>query len=95
MSSSPTTTPKRPERPAVSLDMRSTLVGSRLAIPHMTEPGGSISHTASVAVLVGGVLQTSYDAVKAAVVSITKSVVTRYGPKNIRCNAIAPGALPR
>ena len=94
MSSSPTTTPKRPERPAVSLDMRSTLVGSRLAIPHTTERG-SISHTASVAALVGGVLQTSYDAVKAAVVSITKSVVTRYGPKNIRCNAIAPGALPR
>ncbi|MGW2131861.1 SDR family NAD(P)-dependent oxidoreductase [Streptomyces coelicoflavus] len=79
---------------AVGLNMRSTLVGSRLAIPHMIESGGgSIINTASVAALVGDVLQTSYGAVKAAVVNITKSVATQYGPKNIRCNAIAPGAV--
>ncbi|WP_406492014.1 SDR family oxidoreductase [Streptomyces sp. NBC_00846] len=79
---------------AVSLNMRSTLLGSRHAIPHMVRSGGgSIINTASVAALVGDVLQTSYGAVKAAVVSITKSVTTQYGPKNIRCNAIAPGAV--
>lgn len=79
---------------AVALNMRSTLVGSRHAIPHMIRAGGgSIINTASVAALVGDVLQTSYGAVKAAVVSITKSVATQYGPQNIRCNAIAPGAV--
>ncbi|MFJ2702155.1 SDR family NAD(P)-dependent oxidoreductase [Streptomyces sp. NPDC087428] len=79
---------------AVALNMRSTLLGSRHAIPHMIRAGGgSIINTASVAALVGDVLQTSYGAVKAAVVSITKSVATQYGPRNIRCNAIAPGAV--
>ncbi len=79
---------------AVALNMRSTLLGSRHAMPHMIRAGGgSIINTASVAALVGDVLQTSYGAVKAAVVSITKSVATQYGPQNIRCNAIAPGAV--
>lgn len=79
---------------AVALNMRSTLLGSRHAIPHMIRAGGgAIINTASVAALVGDVLQTSYGAVKAAVVSITKSVATQYGPQNIRCNAIAPGAV--
>ncbi|MFC8176736.1 SDR family NAD(P)-dependent oxidoreductase [Streptomyces sp. NPDC057325] len=79
---------------AVTLNMRSTLLGSRHAIPHMIRAGGgSIINTASVAALVGDVLQTAYGAVKAAVVSITKSTATQYGPKNIRCNAIAPGAV--
>ncbi|MET9345549.1 SDR family NAD(P)-dependent oxidoreductase [Streptomyces termitum] len=79
---------------AVALNVRSTLLGSRHAIPHMIRAGGgSVINTASVAALVGDVLQTSYGAVKAAVVSLTKSLATQYGPHGIRCNAIAPGAV--
>ncbi|MFC9468373.1 SDR family NAD(P)-dependent oxidoreductase [Streptomyces coelicoflavus] len=79
---------------AVSRNVTSTLLGSRHAIPHMIRAGGgSIINTASVAALVGDVLQTSYGAVKAAVVSITKSTAVQYGPHNVRCNAIAPGAV--
>ncbi|MEV0278764.1 SDR family NAD(P)-dependent oxidoreductase [Streptomyces sp. NPDC050610] len=79
---------------AVALNMRSTLLGSRHAIPHMIRAGGgSVINTASVAALVGDVTQTAYGAVKAAVVNITKSIATQYGPENIRCNAIAPGAV--
>ncbi|MER8237187.1 SDR family NAD(P)-dependent oxidoreductase [Streptomyces sp. NPDC094049] len=79
---------------AVALNVRSTLLGSRHAVPHMIRAGGgSIVNTASVAALVGDVLQTSYGAVKAAVVSLTKSIATQYGPQGIRCNAVAPGAV--
>ncbi|MFF8593535.1 SDR family NAD(P)-dependent oxidoreductase [Streptomyces sp. NPDC015220] len=79
---------------AVALNMRSTLLGARYAVPHMIRAGGgSIINTASVAALVGDVLQTSYGAVKAAVVSITKSIAVQYGPQRVRCNAIAPGAV--
>ncbi|MET9401426.1 SDR family NAD(P)-dependent oxidoreductase [Kitasatospora sp. NPDC002965] len=79
---------------AVALNMRSTLLGSRHAVPHMIRAGGgSIVNTASVAALVGDVLQTSYGAVKAAVVSITKSIAVQYGPQHVRCNAVAPGAV--
>ncbi|MFE6776877.1 SDR family NAD(P)-dependent oxidoreductase [Streptomyces sp. NPDC057702] len=79
---------------AVARNVRSTLVGARHAIPHMIRAGGgSIINTASVAALVGDVLQTSYGAVKAAVVSVTKSIAVQYGPQYVRCNAIAPGAV--
>ncbi|MFD4998091.1 SDR family NAD(P)-dependent oxidoreductase [Streptomyces buecherae] len=79
---------------AVDRNVRSTLWGARYAVPHMVRAGGgSVINTASVAALVGDVLQTSYGAVKAAVVSITKSIAVQYGPQNVRCNAIAPGAV--
>ncbi|MEV6345500.1 SDR family NAD(P)-dependent oxidoreductase [Actinoplanes sp. NPDC051851] len=79
---------------AVGLNVRSTLLGCRHAIPHMIRAGGgSIVNTASVAALVGDVTQISYGAVKAAVVNLTKSIATQYGPDRIRCNAIAPGAV--
>ncbi|MGC5343044.1 SDR family NAD(P)-dependent oxidoreductase [Streptomyces sp. DT24] len=79
---------------AVDRNVRSTLIGSRHAVPHMIRGGGgSIINTASVAGLVGDVLQISYGAVKAAVVNITKSIAVQYGPQNIRCNAVAPGAI--
>ncbi|WP_037612554.1 SDR family NAD(P)-dependent oxidoreductase [Streptomyces albus] len=79
---------------AVALNMRSTLLGARHAVPHMIRAGGgSVINTASVAALVGDVLQTSYGAVKAAVVSMTKSIAVQYGPQRVRCNAVAPGAV--
>ncbi|KUF16457.1 MULTISPECIES: SDR family NAD(P)-dependent oxidoreductase [Streptomyces] len=79
---------------AVARNMTSTILGTRHALPLMIRAGGgSIINTASVAALVGDVLQTSYGAVKAAVVSITKSTAVQYGPHNVRCNAIAPGAV--
>ncbi|WP_369206484.1 SDR family NAD(P)-dependent oxidoreductase [Streptomyces sp. PU-14G] len=79
---------------AVARNLRSTLLGTRHALPHMIRAGGgSIINTASVAALVGDVLQTSYGAVKAAVVNITKSTAVQYGPQNVRCNAVAPGAV--
>ncbi|MEU5696502.1 SDR family NAD(P)-dependent oxidoreductase [Actinosynnema sp. NPDC020468] len=79
---------------AVSLNLRSTLYGARHAMPHLIRAGGgSIVNTASVAALVGDVTQTSYGAVKAAVVSLTKSIAVQYGPQRVRCNAIAPGAV--
>lgn len=79
---------------AVSRNVRSTLLGTRYALPHLIRSGGgSIINTASVAALAGDVLQTSYGAVKAAVVSLTKSVAVQYGPQNVRCNAVAPGAV--
>ncbi|MFF4416505.1 SDR family NAD(P)-dependent oxidoreductase [Streptosporangium sp. NPDC001559] len=79
---------------AVALNVRSTLLGCRYALPHMIEAGGgSIVNTASVAGLVGDVLQISYGAVKAAVINLTKSIAVQYGPHRVRCNAVAPGAV--
>lgn len=78
----------------MALNVRSTLVGTRLALPHMIEAGGgSIINTASVAGISGDFLQLAYGTAKAAVIRMTEYVATQYGPKNVRCNAVAPGAV--
>lgn len=79
---------------AMNLNVRSTVVTSRLAIPHMIAAGGgSIVNTASIAGVEGDSVQCAYGAAKAAVISLTRYVATQYGPHAIRCNAVAPGAV--
>lgn len=79
---------------AVELNVRSTLTGTRYALPHLIRAGGgSVVNTASVAGLLGDSLQISYGAVKAAVINITRYVAVQYGPRGVRCNAVAPGAV--
>jgi NAD(P)-dependent dehydrogenase (short-subunit alcohol dehydrogenase family) len=78
----------------MALNARSTVVASRLAIPHMIEAGGgSIINTASVGGLIGDSLQSAYGAAKAAVIRLTQYIAVQYGPENIRCNGVAPGAI--
>lgn len=76
------------------LNARSTVVASRLVLPHMIAAGGgSIINTVSVAGLAGDTLQCAYGAAKAAVIRLTQYVATQYGRDGVRCNAIAPGAI--
>lgn len=78
----------------MALNARSTVVASRLAIPHMIAAGGgSIVNTASVAGLLGDSLQCAYGSAKAAVIRLTQYIATQYGRQGIRCNAVAPGAI--
>ncbi|WP_197376103.1 SDR family NAD(P)-dependent oxidoreductase [Mycolicibacterium baixiangningiae] len=78
----------------MTLNVRSTVVASRLALPHMIAAGGgSIINTVSVAGLVGDTLQCAYGAAKAAVIRLTQYIATQYGRHGVRCNAIAPGAI--
>ncbi|TQF68347.1 SDR family oxidoreductase [Rhodococcus spelaei] len=78
----------------MALNVRSTVVASRLAIPHMIEAGGgSIVNTASVGGLLGDSLQCAYGSAKAAVIRLTQYIATQYGRQGIRCNAVAPGAI--
>jgi NAD(P)-dependent dehydrogenase (short-subunit alcohol dehydrogenase family) len=75
-----------------------TLMGAatftRLALPHMTaHRAGSIINVASIQGLVGARSSPAYTAMKHALIGLTRSVAYDYGDKNIRCNAIAPGAI--
>lgn len=78
----------------MNLNLKSVLLGSRFAIPHMIENGGgSIINTASMAGFAGDSIRAAYGASKAGVINLTKYIATQYGKQNIRCNAVAPGLI--
>ena len=63
-------------------------------LPSMIQQrSGTIINIGSVQSLVGGRNSAAYTSIKTALVGFTRSVAYDYGPHNIRCNAICPGAI--
>ncbi|MDY0409365.1 SDR family NAD(P)-dependent oxidoreductase [Virgibacillus soli] len=78
----------------MNINLKSVLLGSRFAIPHMIKAGGgSIINTASMAGFASDSIRSAYGASKAGVAHLTKYIATQYGKDNIRCNAVAPGLI--
>lgn len=66
----------------------------RAALPHFLSQGsGSIVNTTSGAAFGGEATRPAYAASKAGVNALTRHVARRFGPENVRCNAISPGAV--
>ena len=64
----------------------------KAVIPVMLEQGsGSIVIISSVNAVVGTTGMVAYDMSKAAVLGLTRSLATEYGPRGIRVNAVCPG----
>jgi NAD(P)-dependent dehydrogenase (short-subunit alcohol dehydrogenase family) len=78
----------------MAVNLRGPMLACKHAIPAMRRSGGgAIVNTASVAAYGGDLQFMAYGASKAGLVNLTKSIATRYGKENIRCNAIAPGMI--
>lgn len=78
----------------MDVNLKSVLLGSRFAIPHMIKAGaGSIINTASMAGFTGDSVRSAYGASKAGVVNLTRYIAAQYGKDHIRCNGVAPGLI--
>jgi meso-butanediol dehydrogenase / (S,S)-butanediol dehydrogenase / diacetyl reductase len=64
------------------------------AIPHMIKGGGgsivNISSLSAIRFIPG---RAAYSSSKGGLVSLSQAVAVEYGPRNIRCNVICPGAI--
>ncbi|WP_353150079.1 glucose 1-dehydrogenase [Pollutimonas bauzanensis] len=77
----------------VNLNVRSVLMCSKFAVPHMPE-GSSIINLTSVAARNGGGPGSSlYAGSKGFVSTITKGLAKELIPRKIRVNAVAPGVI--
>lgn len=77
----------------MSVDLKSMLLATQAAVPAMERrSGGSIICVSSIAGL-RGYGRTAYATAKAGAIGFVTSVAVQLGPKKIRVNALAPGAV--
>lgn len=79
---------------AMDLNVRSVLVTTEAAIPHLrARGGGSLLFTASISGIQGSPFSPVYSAAKHAVVGLVRALAKRYARENIRVNALCPGPV--
>jgi NAD(P)-dependent dehydrogenase (short-subunit alcohol dehydrogenase family) len=75
------------------VDCSSALFVSQAAHPHLVASGGPIVNTSSLCAVFPAPGAGSYNAAKAALVTLTQQMALEWGPAGIRVNAIAPGMI--
>jgi NAD(P)-dependent dehydrogenase (short-subunit alcohol dehydrogenase family) len=78
----------------IGINLNGPVFLSRRAVPIMlSQGGGSIVNTASMAGIGGGAAGVAYTVSKHGVIGLTRNTAFVYGPEGVRCNAIAAGAV--
>lgn len=77
----------------LALNLTSTYMVTRQAVPYLIKDGGAIVNFASMAYLgkVPRMGNAAYDAAKAGVVAFTRTMARQLGPRRVRVNCVAPG----
>ncbi|XPG48596.1 glucose 1-dehydrogenase [Variovorax sp. KK3] len=79
----------------VEIGFKSVIWGIQAAAEAMDpERGGSIVNVASIAAFKSPMRSVVYSGIKAGVLGITRAAAADLGARNIRVNAVAPGAVP-
>jgi NAD(P)-dependent dehydrogenase (short-subunit alcohol dehydrogenase family) len=78
----------------LDVNLRGTFYVSRAVLPHMLErASGAIINMGSVDGLAADRNMAAYNAAKAAIVNLSRSMAVDFGPRGVRTNCICPGAI--
>jgi NAD(P)-dependent dehydrogenase (short-subunit alcohol dehydrogenase family) len=77
---------------AIAVNLSGTFYVCRAALPYL-DGGGSIVNFTSVAGLRAWAEDAAYNASKAGVELLTRTIAVEYGPRGVRANCIAPGVI--
>jgi NAD(P)-dependent dehydrogenase (short-subunit alcohol dehydrogenase family) len=77
----------------VEIDLLGTFNTCRAVYDHLRKPGASIINISATQAFVPMAMQAHVCAAKAGVDMVTKTLALEWGPKGVRVNSIAPGAV--
>ncbi|HST39066.1 MAG TPA: SDR family oxidoreductase [Conexibacter sp.] len=79
----------------LAVNLRAPLLGCQVAVRAFLAAGtaGVIVNVSSIHARAGFPGWIAYDATKGGIEALTRSVCVEFGPRGIRCNAVAPGAV--
>jgi NAD(P)-dependent dehydrogenase (short-subunit alcohol dehydrogenase family) len=77
----------------IRVNLTSTFLVCRAALPHLLDGGGAIVNSASTSAEFGHPWMAAYAASKGGVAALTHTLAVEYSKRGVRVNAIAPGSV--
>jgi NAD(P)-dependent dehydrogenase (short-subunit alcohol dehydrogenase family) len=77
----------------MTVNLRSQVALTSLALPHIADRQGSVILIASISGIRGNAAINAYALAKAGVVQLARNIAVQWGPKGVRANAISPGLI--
>ena len=77
-------------RSAIDVNLNGTFYVSQAAMPHLIETKGSIVNVSSLSGMGGDWNMAAYNAAKAGVTNLTRTLALDHGPDGVRINAVNP-----
>lgn len=75
------------------LNLTSTFMGCKFALPHLRKTRGSIINMSSEVALIGQAAAPSYVATKGGQISLTRALALDLAPEGVRVNAVCPAGV--